>query len=126
MADQMSFAKLGGLGPTFELLLEKQLGLAFYRENLGRSRAKGIELLVKHSTQRWFGMLAYTFNWIDYPVSGLASAAFVVNGVWVLWNGYFAAYVVRHSLRSRLLSRLAPRTRFRQSDRGSRGIPPSR
>jgi hypothetical protein len=58
----MSFTNLGGLGPTFELLLEKQLGLAFYRENSGRSRNMGLELLVKHSSPRWFGMLAYTLS----------------------------------------------------------------
>ena len=29
---------LGGLGPTFELLLEKQLGVGFYRDNVGRAQ----------------------------------------------------------------------------------------
>ncbi|HVK88962.1 MAG TPA: TonB-dependent receptor [Kofleriaceae bacterium] len=51
---------LGGLGPTFELLLEKQLGFATYRENLGRARSAGAELLVKRSAGTWFAMLAYT------------------------------------------------------------------
>jgi len=58
----MNFADLDGLGPTFELLLEKQLGLAFYRENIGRSRSKGLELMLKHSSKRWFGMLSYTLS----------------------------------------------------------------
>jgi hypothetical protein len=57
-----SFAGLGALGPAFELLLEKQLGLAFKRENIGRLRTGGGELLVKHSSKRWFGMLAYTLS----------------------------------------------------------------
>ncbi len=61
---------LGGLGPTFELLLEKQLGFSDYRENIGRARQLGFELLVKRSTPRWFFMLAYTLSWsqrVDDP-----------------------------------------------------------
>jgi hypothetical protein len=54
------FKDLGGLGPTFELLLEKQLGLAFYRENGGRARDRGIELMVKRSTENWLGIVSYT------------------------------------------------------------------
>ncbi len=53
---------LGGLGATFELLLEKQLGLAVYRENVGRSRSAGAELLVKRDVGSWFTMLAYTLS----------------------------------------------------------------
>jgi len=56
------FKDLGGLGPTFELLLEKQLGLAFYRENAGRARDKGIELMIKRSTENWLGIIAYTLS----------------------------------------------------------------
>jgi outer membrane receptor protein involved in Fe transport len=51
---------LGGLGPTFELLLEKQLGLAYYRENLGRARSYGLELSIKRSVKPWFALLSYT------------------------------------------------------------------
>jgi hypothetical protein len=51
---------LGGLGPTFELLLEKQLGLASYRENLGRARSYGVEVALKRRSGRWFSMLSYT------------------------------------------------------------------
>jgi hypothetical protein len=61
---------LGGLGPTFQLLLEKQLGFSDYRENLGRARQLGLEVLVKRSTERWFVMLAYTLSWsqrVDDP-----------------------------------------------------------
>ena len=53
---------LGGLGPTFELLLEKQLGFAIYRKDVGRARSAGLELLIKRHVGRWFGMLAYTLS----------------------------------------------------------------
>jgi outer membrane receptor protein involved in Fe transport len=54
------FRKLSGLGPTFGLLLEKQLGLAFYRENIGTARNYGTELLVRRTTKRWMGLVSYT------------------------------------------------------------------
>lgn len=53
---------LGGLGPTFELLLEKQLGFAIVRKAVGRARTAGLELLVKRHAGPWFGMLAYTLS----------------------------------------------------------------
>ncbi|HEY0252728.1 MAG TPA: TonB-dependent receptor, partial [Kofleriaceae bacterium] len=53
---------LGGLGPTFELLLEKQLGLAYYRLAEGRARARGIELLVRRTTDKWLWLLSYTLS----------------------------------------------------------------
>ncbi len=56
------FASLGGLGPTLELLLEKQLGLAFYRQNLGRARNRGIELLLRRTTEHWLAMISYTLS----------------------------------------------------------------
>ena len=56
------FKDLGGLGPTFELLLEKQLGLAFLRQNGGRARDRGIEVLLKRSTDKWLGMISYTLS----------------------------------------------------------------
>ena len=56
------FKDLGGLGPTFELLLEKQLGLAFLRQNGGRARDRGIEFLLKRSTDKWLGMISYTLS----------------------------------------------------------------
>lgn len=64
---------LGGLGPTFQLLLEKQLGFAIYRDNLGRARSYGTELLVKRNVGDWFAMLAYTLSVserVDDPRSG--------------------------------------------------------
>jgi hypothetical protein len=54
---------LGGLGPTLQLLLEKQLGLSSYRDNLGRARLVGVETLVKGNVGRWFFLLAYTLAW---------------------------------------------------------------
>jgi hypothetical protein len=53
----------GGLGPTFQLLLEKQLGFSSYRENLGRARLVGIEALLKGNVDRWFFLVAYTLSW---------------------------------------------------------------
>lgn len=45
--------------------------------------------------------LAFHYGWIDYRVPGWSSAAFWLNGFWVLWNLYFAVFVVRHSVASR-------------------------
>ncbi len=53
----------GGLGSTFQLLLEKQLGFSSYRENEGRARQLGFELLVKRSTEHLFLLLSYTLAW---------------------------------------------------------------
>ena len=53
---------LGGLGPTFELLLEKQLGFARFKSDVGRARSTGLEVLLKRSTPRWFAMIAYTLS----------------------------------------------------------------
>jgi len=69
------FKDLGGLGPTFELLLEKQLGLAFLRENGGRARDKGLELMVKRQTENWFGMIAYTLAWAERDDPALTPAS---------------------------------------------------
>jgi len=54
--------ELGGLGPTFKLLLEKQLGFPIYRENRGRARSYGVEVLVKRNVGRVFGMISYTLS----------------------------------------------------------------
>lgn len=59
--DMNDFHTLGGLGPTFSLLLERQLGLSFYRENDGQARNYGAEALVRVNTKRWMGLVAYTF-----------------------------------------------------------------
>lgn len=58
--DEAPEPNLGGLGPTFELLLEKQLGFAAYRDNLGRARSYGVEVALKRRVGRWFSLLSYT------------------------------------------------------------------
>ena len=73
---------LGGLGPTFELLLEKQLGFAIYRENIGRARSLGAELLIKRNVGPWFTMLAYTLSLsqrVDDPRLGQAWRPFELD-----------------------------------------------
>ena len=62
-SDQVIDPNFGGLGPTFQLLLEKSLGFSSYRENLGRARTVGTELLVKRHVGRWFFLAAYTLSW---------------------------------------------------------------
>jgi len=67
---------MGGLGPTFELLLEKQLGFATFRENVGRMRSYGAELMVKRHVGRWFGLASYTWSKsqrTDAPTSDVGS-----------------------------------------------------
>jgi TonB-dependent receptor-like protein len=53
---------LGGLGPTFQLLLEKQLGFSTYRLNVGRARSYGVELSLKRNVGRWFTLMSYTLS----------------------------------------------------------------
>ena len=48
-----------------------------------------------------WALIARHYGWIDYRDGGGVSTAFVVNGVWVAWNLYFALYVVQHSIRSK-------------------------
>lgn len=48
-----------------------------------------------------WAIVARHYGWVAYNDGGGVSTAFVVNGVWVAWNLYFALYVVRHSIRSR-------------------------
>jgi len=43
--------------------------------------------------------IAYSQGWINYEAHGWGSMAFWMNGLWALWNCYFALYVVRHTLR---------------------------
>jgi cellulose synthase (UDP-forming) len=45
--------------------------------------------------------VAFHNGWVEYPVRGPASVAFVVNGFWIAWNLYFAGFVVRKCLLSR-------------------------
>lgn len=64
----------GGLGPTFQLLLEQQLGFAIYRENVGSARSFGGELTIKHRSGPWFGMLSYTLSKSQRDDSTLVSS----------------------------------------------------
>jgi cellulose synthase (UDP-forming) len=50
-----------------------------------------------------WALVARHYGWIEYHDGGGLSTAFVVNGIWVAWNLYFAVYVVRHSIRSKQL-----------------------
>src|SRR5687768_5507310 len=43
--------------------------------------------------------VAYSQGWIDYDANGWGSMAFWLNGMWAVWNCYFALYDVRHTLR---------------------------
>jgi cellulose synthase (UDP-forming) len=45
--------------------------------------------------------LAYRYGWVVYPGPGWESVAFKVNAFWVLWNLYFACYVIAYSIKSR-------------------------
>ena len=56
---------LGGLGPTFDLLLERQLGFSFYRIDVGRARAIGAEAMMKYARGRWTALVPYTLSWSE-------------------------------------------------------------
>ncbi len=74
--------ELGGLGPTFELLLEKQLGISQYRTNVGRGRNMGLELQVKRNVDGLFTMLSYTLanaQRVDDPRSGIGRRPFELD-----------------------------------------------
>ena len=66
-----------------------------------RTYAPQLTLAILSALAIPFAAVAYHFGWIVYRVAGLASAAFFLNSLWVCWNLYFAAYVVRHSVLSR-------------------------
>ncbi len=50
----------GGLGPTFQELLEKELGASQYEDNSGRAKNYGVELSIRYSNETWFAMVSYT------------------------------------------------------------------
>ena len=50
-----------------------------------------------------WALVARHYGWIDYHDGGGVSTAFIVNGIWVGWNLYFAIDVVRHSIESKQL-----------------------
>ncbi len=63
-----------------------------------RTYAPQLVLLILSVGAPIWGTLAYTHHWVNYTSSGWGAKAFWVNSIWILWNTYFAAYVVRHSL----------------------------
>jgi cellulose synthase (UDP-forming) len=66
-----------------------------------RTFAPQLTLLVLSIAAPIWATVAHHNGWIDYRSNGWGSVAFWANGIWVLWNCYFAAYVVRHSLKMR-------------------------
>jgi hypothetical protein len=57
-----------------------------------------LTLLVLSILAPIWATIAYHQHWINYTAPGWGSMAFWMNGIWALWNCYFAFYVVRHSL----------------------------
>jgi hypothetical protein len=52
----------GGIGSVAAELLDEQFGSWSYRDNVGRGRAHGLELLLKRATERSMGWVAYTYS----------------------------------------------------------------
>jgi len=52
----------GGIGAVAAELLDEQFGSWSYRDNVGRGRAHGLELLLKRATSRSMGWVAYTYS----------------------------------------------------------------
>ena len=63
-----------------------------------RTYAPQLTLFVLSLCAPIFATVAYYQGWVNYGARGWDSLAFWVNSVWVLWNCYFAGYVVRHCL----------------------------
>lgn len=51
----------GGVGAASRELTDEQFGSYSYRENTGRGRGSGIELMLRKRTGSWAGWLAYTY-----------------------------------------------------------------
>ncbi len=74
--------ELGGLGPTFELLLEEQLGFATYRTGIGRGTNLGVEVQLKRNVRGVFTLLSYTLaraERVDDPRSGIGRRPFELD-----------------------------------------------
>ncbi len=52
----------GGIGAISGELAEDQFGAYEYRENVGRGRSRGLEVLVRRGGPRWSGWLSYTWS----------------------------------------------------------------
>jgi hypothetical protein len=63
--------------------------------------APQLVLLVVSVLSLVWATIAYKTGWINYHAPGWSSLAFWLNGFWIAWNIYFAAYVVLHSRGSR-------------------------
>jgi cellulose synthase (UDP-forming) len=57
-------------------------------------------LIVSIASLIW-ATLASHYGWVDYHSAGWYSLAFWLNGFWIAWNIYFAAFVVLQSRSSR-------------------------
>ena len=90
---------LGGLGPTFQLLLEKQLGFAIYRDNVGRGRAYGLELSAKRNVGDLFWIASYTLakaertddpkeaiGWRPFELDQTHAVQIAVSRRWPKWR----------------------------------------
>ena len=68
-----------------------------------KTYAPQLFLAIISITALLWALIARHFRWIDYKDGGGFSTAFIVNGIWVAWNLYFALDVVRHSIKSKQL-----------------------
>ncbi|MBW3551872.1 MAG: glycosyltransferase [Gemmatimonadetes bacterium] len=66
-----------------------------------RSYLPQLVLLVVSILAVVWGTVAYARGWIEYSAPGWGSGAFWFNFLWIAYNVYFAAYVVRLSLEFR-------------------------
>jgi cellulose synthase (UDP-forming) len=65
-----------------------------------RTYAPQLALLIVSVAALIWAPFAYHFGWVRYNVASM-DLAFIVSGAWVAWNVYFAASVVRLTLRAR-------------------------
>jgi hypothetical protein len=63
--------------------------------------APQLALLVLSIAAPVWATIAFNRGWVNYSSSGWGAVAFWMNGLWALWNCYFALYVVRHTLAMR-------------------------
>ena len=68
-----------------------------------KTYAPQLFLAIASVTAFLWALVARHFGWINYNDGGGFSTAFIVNGVWVAWNLYFAMDVVQHSIKSKQL-----------------------
>ena len=66
-----------------------------------KTYAPQLILLIVSVVSVIWATIAYHYGWVDYHAPGWSSLAFWLNGFWIAWNIYFAAFVVLHSRGSR-------------------------